>query len=235
MTFQRIIEMTLKPPFKYFIVKEGYFGAVCDELCFNSLSKAKETAEKLFLETKELYTIYSIKYINDDWQTRAGWLCGNILSLDIDCTWIKESWDNVIHVAFLWNGSCRKWNSKLYDKIKKLFVDDVFDYTKDDDWEFVKKTLGIDDNGNEIKPKFKTDDFKKDVDKLSKKVLKKFDEFILANEELTMLVQKKYPKIRAEYGIFDRMIMFYEEDENGYKDKEFQSLEEVEKYYKGKE
>lgn len=71
--------------------------------------------------------------------------------------------------------------------------------------------------------------------RLSKKVLKKFDEFILANEELTILVQKKYPKIRAEYGIFDKMIMFYEEDENGYKDKEFQSLEEVEKYYKEKE
>lgn len=232
MTFQRIIEMTIKPPFKYFIVKEGYFGAVIDELCFNSLSKAKETAEKLFLETKMLFTIYSVKYVNNDWQTRAGWLCGDILSLDIDCTWIKENWDNVIHVSFLWGDSCRKWNPKLYDKIKKLFVDDVFDDTKDDDWEFVKKTLGIDDNGNEIKPKSKTDDFKKDVNELSKKVLKKFDEFILVNEELTMLVQKKYPKIRAEYGIFDRMIMFYEEDENGYKDKEFQSLEEVEKYYK---
>ena len=141
MTFQRIVEMTLKPPFKYFIVKEGYFGAVCDELCFNSLSKAKETAEKLFLETNELYTIYSVKYINDDWESRAGWLCGDILSLDIDCTWIKETWSNVIHVSFLWGGSCRKWNPKLYDKIKKLFVDGVFDNTKDDDWEFVKKTL----------------------------------------------------------------------------------------------
>jgi hypothetical protein len=94
MTFQRIIEMTIKPPFKYFIVKEGYFGAVCNELCFNSLSKAKETAEKLFLETKMLFTIYSVKYINDDWKTRAGWLCGNILSLDIDCTWIKEKKNN---------------------------------------------------------------------------------------------------------------------------------------------
>ena len=107
MTFQRIIEMTLKPPFKYFIVKEGYFGAVIDELCFNSLSKAKETAEKLFLETKELYTIYSVKYINNDWQTRAGWLCGDIFFLVINCTWIKESWNNVIHVSFLWVGSCR--------------------------------------------------------------------------------------------------------------------------------
>ena len=235
MIFQRIIEMTLKPPFKYFIVKEGYFGAVIDELCFNSLSKAKETAEKLFLETKMLFTIYSVKYVNDDWRFRAGWLCGNIFALNIDCTWIKESWNNVIHVSFLWGGSCRKWNPKLYDKIKKLFVDGVFDDTKDDDWEFVKKTLSIDDNGNEIKPKLKTDDFKKDINKLSKKVLKKFDEFILANEELTIYVQRKYPTIRAEYSIFDRMIMFYEEDENGYKDKEFQSLEEVEKYYKNKE
>ena len=65
--------------------------------------------------------------------------------------------------------------------------------------------------------------------------IEKFDEFILANEELTMLVQKKYPKIRAEYAIFDRMIMFTIEDEQGYVDKQFQSLEEVEKYYKEKE
>jgi hypothetical protein len=100
---------------------------------------------------------------------------------------------------------------------------------KDDyDWNSVKKLLGID------KVESENNEFKKDVNKLSKKVLKKFDEFILANEELTMLVQKKYSKIRAEYGIFDRMIMFYEEDENGYKNKEFQSLEEVEKYYKEK-
>ena len=46
-----------------------------------------------------------------------------------------------------------------------------------------------------------------------------------------MYVQKRYPKIRAEYAVFDRMIMFYEEDENGCVEKEFQNLKEVENYY----
>lgn len=64
-----------------------------------------------------------------------------------------------------------------------------------------------------------------------RKVEKQFDKFILANEELTLYVQKKYPKIRAEYAVFDRMIMFTEEDKIGYARKEFQTLEEVEKYY----
>jgi hypothetical protein len=76
------------------------------------------------------------------------------------------------------------------------------------------------------------DTFKYDVKQLCKKVEKQFDKFILANEELTLCVQKRYPKIRAEYAIFDRMIMFTEENEKGYARKEFQTLEEVEKYYK---
>jgi hypothetical protein len=98
-------------------------------------------------------------------------------------------------------------------------------------WKSVEKILGIEN----IESKSKTDEFKKDVNKLSKKVLKKFDEFILANEELTMFVKRKYPEIRAEYAIFDRMIMFTTEDERGYVDKQFQSLEEVEEYYNNKE
>lgn len=233
MTFQRIVEMAIKPPFKYYVVRDGYFGnAVADRFCYNSLSKAKECAEVLFLETRQLYSIYGVKYAGDDWRTRGGWVCGRILSLNLDCSWEKVDWDNIIHVAFVWRYDVRKWNPKLYDKLNDAWLnyEDRLLLKDNYDWESVKKLLGIDNTES----KSKTDYFKKDVDKLSKKVLKKFDEFILANEELTMLVQKKYPKIRAEYGIFDRMIMFYEEDENGYKDKEFQSLEEVEKYYKEK-
>ena len=233
MTFQRILEMAIEPPFKYYVAKDGSFGnAVADKFCFNSLPKAKECAEVLFLETRQLYSIYGVKYAGDDWYTRGGWVCGRIFSLDVDCSWIKVNWDNIIHVAFVWRYEVRKWNPKLYDKIEKAW----FNYEdrlllKDNyEWNSVKKLLCID----KVESENKNNDFKKDVNKLSKKVLKKFDEFILANEELTMLVQKKYPKIRAEYGIFDRMIMFYKEDENGYKDKEFQSLEEVEKYYKEK-
>lgn len=234
MTFQRIIEMTIKPPFKYYVVRDGYFGnAVADRFCYNSLSKAKECAEVLFLETRQLYSIYGVKYAGDDWRVRGGWVCGRILSLNPDCSWVKVNWDNIIHVAFVWRYDVRKWNPKLYDKLNNAWLnyEDRLLLKDNYDWESVKKILKIGDTES----KSKTDEFKKDVNKLSKKVLKKFDEFILANEKLTMLVQKKYPKIRAEYGIFDRMIMFYEEDENGYKDKEFQSLEEVEEYYKNKE
>ena len=193
MIFQRIIEMAIKPPFKYYVVKDRCFGsAVADKFCFNSLSKAKECAELLFLESKEFYSIYGVKYAGDDWHTRGGWICGKILSLDVDCSWINESWDNIIHVAFIWRYDVRNWNPKLYDKIEKAW----FNYEdrlllKDDyDWNSVKKLLGID----KVESENKNNDFKKDVNKLSKKVLKKFDEFILANKELTMLVQKKYPK-----------------------------------------
>ena len=234
MTFQRIIEIAIKPPFKYYVVRDGYFGnAVADRFCYNSLSKAKECAEVLFLETRQLYSIYGVKYAGDDWHTRGGWVCGRILSLNPDCSWEKVDWDNIIHVAFVWRYDVRKWNPKLYDKINKAWFNNEDKLLLKDnyDWSSVKKILGLEN----VESKSKTDDFKKDVNKLSKKVLKKFDEFILANEELTLYVKRKYPEIRAEYAIFDRMIMFTTEDERGYVDKQFQSLEKVEEYYKNKE
>ena len=224
--------MAIKPPFKYYVVRDGYFGnAVDDKFCFNSLQKAKECAEVLFLETRQLYSIYGVKYEGDDWRVRGGWVCGRILSLNPDCSWVKVNWDNIIHVAFIWRYEVREWNPKLYDKIKKAWLnyEDRLLLKDDYDWNSVKKLLGID------KVESENNDFKKDVNKLSKKVLKKFDEFILANEELTMYVKRKYPEIRAEYAIFDRMIMFTTEDERGYVDKQFQSLEEVEEYYNNKE
>lgn len=230
MTFQRIVEMAIKPPFKYYVVRDGYFGsAVADKFCYNSLSKAKECVEVLFLETRQLYSIYGVKYAGDDWRVRGGWVCGRILSLNPDCSWEKVDWDNIIHVAFVWRYDVRKWNPKLYDKLNNAWLnyEDRFLLKDNYDWESVKKILGIENI------KSKTDEFKKDVNKLSKKVLKKFDEFILANDELTKLVQKKYPNVRAEYAIFDRMIMFYLEDKNG--DKEFYSLDELEKYFNNKE
>ena len=50
MTFQRIVEMAIKPPFKYYVVRDGYFGnAVADRFCYNSISKAKECAEAFLL------------------------------------------------------------------------------------------------------------------------------------------------------------------------------------------
>ena len=64
----------------------------------------------------------------------------------------------------------------------------------------------------------------------SKNLERAWDKFILAEDELTMVMQKKYPNIRAKYAVFDRMIMFSDESVEG-DEKEFQSLEEVEKYY----
>lgn len=227
MIFQRIIEMTIKPPFKYFLIKQGYCGNVPKEMCFNSLSNAKITAEKLFLETKIPISIYKVYYVSES-DSRQEWLCDKILTLNNYSEWITEFDDFVIHVAFLWRYDVREWNPKLYDKINKAWISHESDVLLNDDWNSVKKILGIDDL------KSKTDDFKKDVERLSKKILKKFDDFVLANDELTMLVQKKYPMIRAEYSVFDRMIMFYEEDEINHIDKEFQSLKEVEEYYNEK-
>lgn len=233
MTFQRILEMAIEPSFKYYVIRNGHFGnAIADEFTFNSLPKAKECAEDLFLKTQEFCSIYGVKYNGDDWTTRGGWVCGRILSLDIDgCTWIKECWDDIIHVAFLWRYDIRKWNPKLYDKIDKAWYnyEDRLLLRDNYDWNSVKKLLGIDDS----EYKNKQEDFKKDVKRLSDKVLKKFDQFILANEELTAYIQKKYPNIRAEYAVFDRMIMFYYEEDDT-KIKEFQSLEEVENFYSNK-
>ena len=226
MTFQRIVEMAIKPPFKYYVVRDDYFGnAVADRFCYNSLSKAKECAEVLYLETRELYSIYGVKYAGDDWRVRGGWVCGRILSLNPDCSWVKVDWDNIIHVAFVWRYNVRKWNPKLYDKLNNTWLnyEDRLLLKDNYDWESVKKILGIENI------KSKTDNFKKDVNKLSKKVERKMCEFLSANDELTTLVQTKYSNVRAEYAIFDRMIMFYLEDRiNG--DKEFCSLDELEKY-----
>lgn len=232
MTELRIIEMAIKPPFKYFVQKDGHFGGgpLPDELCFNSLSKAKETCESLWLENKILTSIFRVYYIDGDWQQRAGWLCDRILTMDVDCSWIRQPNDLQIHVAFLWNYHVRKWNPKLYDKIKEVAYR-RFKPGSDDinDWEEIKQELGLG------KKQVRKDTFKDDVKQLCKKVEKQFDKFILANDELTLCVQKKYPKIRAEYAVFDRMIMFIEENEKGYARKEFQTLEEVENYYKEEE
>lgn len=213
----RVIEVAIKPPFNFFVMIKGRTNIYYET---KSLSKAKQVGEELLLKEGKYSFIHSVYYSDDE--NRQGWLSRRILGIEDDCSWSKDFTNFVIHPAFLCNYDVRKWNPKLYDKIRAAYVCNELKYG--DSWEYTKQYLGLDEQ-----------QFQKDVDKLSKKVLKKFDEFILANEELTMLVQKKYPKIRAEYGIFDRMIMFYEEDENGYRDKEFQSLEEVEKYYKDKE
>lgn len=91
--------------------------------------------------------------------------------------------------------------------------------------EYTKQYLELDELNQENEKKL----FQKEVKKACKKVERKFNDFISVNNELINLVQKKYPNVRTEYAIFDRMIMFYLEDEiNG--DKEFYSLDELEEY-----
>lgn len=207
----RVIEIAIKPPFNFFVMIQGRTNIYFET---KSLSKAKQVGEELLLKEGKRSFIHSVYYSDDE--NRRGWLSERILRIEDDCSWSKDFSNFVIHPAFLYNYDVRKWNPKLYDKIRVAYVSGKLKY--EDSWEYTKQYLELDEQ-----------QFNKDVNKLSKKVLKKFDEFILANNELTTLVQKKYPNVRAEYAIFDRMIMFYLEDKiNG--DKEFYSLDELEKY-----
>ena len=222
MYFDRIIEMTIKPPFKYFIMPIGHFTIKRDWYC-NSLKEAKVKSENLFLNTNIRCSIYNVYYKDGDWETRAGWLSERILTLDSDCSWYKESDSFLIHTSFLVGYDVRNWNPKLYDKIRKGFIDDKL--KEEDEWEYVKEFLNFD---------FEKNNFNLQVKKACEKVERKIEAFLKANEELSILVKTKYPKISAQYAIFDRMVMFYEEDENGKVDKQFQSLKEVEEYYRSK-
>lgn len=208
----RVIETAIKPPFNFFVMIQGqtniYFKT-------KSLSKAKQVGEELLLKEGKYSFIHSVYYSDDE--NRQGWLSKRILEIEDDCSWSK-CFDNdfIIHPAFLCHYDVREWNPKIYDKIRTGFVCDKLKY--EDSWEYTKQYLGIDEQ-----------QFQKDVKNLMKKVERKINDFISANDELTELVRKKYPNVRAEYAIFDRMIVFYLEDEmKG--DKIFYSLDEVEKY-----
>ena len=209
----RVIEIAIKPPFNFFVMIQGQTNIYFET---KSLSKAKQVGEELLLKEGKYSFIHSVYY--SDNKNRLGWLSERILKIEDDCSWSKDFSNFVIHPAFLYNYDVREWNPKLYDKIRVAYVSNKLKY--DDSWEYTKQYLGLDE-----------EQFQKDVKNLMKKVERKMNDFISANDELTELVRKKYPNVRAEYAIFDRMIMFYLEDEmNG--DKVFDSLDEVEKYLK---
>ena len=220
-SFIRAVEMSIKPPFKFFIGIIGYeMGACKKEWCCNSLSKAKAIGENIFLETGKRTAIYNVHYKDGKWETRAGWLSSRILELDSGGAWFNPYSDFLIHTAFLWHYNVYEWDKERYKKLRCMFL------TKQElEWEYVKKELNLVPNEQK-----KSDDFKKDVKRASKNLERAWDKFILAEDELTMVMQKKYPNIRAKYAVFDRMIMFSDESVEG-DEKEFQSLEEVEKYY----
>lgn len=209
----RVIEIAIKPPFNFFVMIQGKTNIYFET---KSLSKAKQVGEELLLKEGKHSFIHSVFYSND--KNRQGWLSERILKIEDDCSWSKDFSNFVIHPAFLYNYIVRDWNPKLYDKIRVAYVSGELKY--EDSWEYTKKYLGLDEQ-----------QFHEDVENLMKKVERKMNDFISANDELTELVRKKYPNVRAEYAIFDRMIMFYLEDRlNG--DKEFCSLDDLEKYLK---
>ncbi len=214
----RVIEMAIKPPFDFFVTIQGKTNIYYET---KSLSKAKRVGEELLLEKGEHSFIHSV-YFSDD-ENRQGWLSKRILRIEDDCSWSKDFSNFVIHPAFLWNYDVRKWNPKIYDKIRTAYACNKLKY--EDSWEFTKNYLKLDELNKEVENKL----FKEKVKKCCKKVENKLSEFISANDELTALVQSKYPNVRAEYAIFDRMIIFYLNDRiNG--DKEFYSFDELEKY-----
>lgn len=153
MTFQRVLEMTMEPPFRYYIAKDNYLSTgVDDKFCFKSLSEAKENAEKLFLQTKEKYSIYNVRYAGDDWSIRGGWVCGKIFTLDDDCNWIRLAFEDVIHVAFVWRYRIRKWDPELYDKIDRCWNDleEHLCVTDNFDWNTIRKMLKLDSSMDSI-------------------------------------------------------------------------------------
>ena len=209
----RVIEIAIKPPFNFFVVIQGQTNIYFET---KSLSKAKQVGEELLLKEGKYSFIHSVYY--SDNKNRRGWLSERILKIEDDCSWSKDFSNFIIHPAFLYNYDVREWNPKLYDRIRVAYVSGKLKY--EDSWEYTKQYLGLDE-----------EQFQKDVKNLMKKVERKMNDFISANDELTDLVRKKYPNVRAEYAIFDRMIMFYLEDKmNG--DKVFDSLDELEKYLK---
>lgn len=218
--FLRAIEMSIEPPFKFFIVTDNNpFGKI--KTC-KSLTKAKEIGENLYLDGEKGICIFNVHYVDGNWNERAGWLSDKILVMSPDGTWEKPSYNSRLHTSYLWNYDVWEWDKKKYNRLRSLFL--TKDYL---DWGYVQKELGTDPDS------LFEENFKKDFNRASSKVMRKFEEFLSANEELTGIVQRKYPDIRTQYAVFDRMLTFYE-DTDGIA-KEFYTLEEVDNYYRKKE
>lgn len=219
--FLRAIEMSIEPPFKFLIITDNNpFGKV--KTC-KSLGRAKEIGENLYLDGKRGICIFNVHYVDGDWKERAGWLSDKILEMSSDGTWEKPSYNSRLHTSYLWNYDVWEWDKKKYNRLRSLFLTEHYL-----DWNYVQKELEIDPDS------LFEENFKKDFDRASKKVMRKFEEFLSANEELTGIVQKKYPDIRTQYAVFDSMLTFYEDSKDGIA-KVFYTLEEVDEYYRKKE
>lgn len=118
-----IVEQKIKPPFKYFIVPQGFFKAYY--IGFNTLKEAKEKTEELALENHQAYSLFKVFYNNDE--GRLGYMGIRILTFDADFNWEKDlTQDFCLHVAFFFDDRIhRKWNPELYDKLKKEWNEEL--------------------------------------------------------------------------------------------------------------
>lgn len=134
----RVIEIAIKPPFNFFVMIQGRTNIYFET---KSLSKAKQVGQELLLKEDKYSFIHSVYYSDDE--NRRGWLSKRILKIEDDCSWSK-CFDNdfIIHPAFLYNYDVRKWNPKLYDKIRVAYVGNKLKYQ--DSWEYTKQYLELD-------------------------------------------------------------------------------------------
>ena len=152
----RVIEITIKPPFNFFVMIQGQTNIYFET---KSLSKAKRVGEELLLKEGKYSFIHSVYYSDD--KCRLGWLSERILKIEDDFSWSKDFCNFIIHPAFLYNYDVRKWNPKLFDKIRVAYASNELRY--EDSWEYTEQYLGLDKQ-----------QFQKNAKNLMKKVERKF-------------------------------------------------------------
>ena len=117
MTFQRVLENYMKPPFKYFIVPRGFITG--DFYYFNSLAKAKAKAEELAMKHKQTMEILNVFKSTDKY--RSGWMSNKILYLDHhDFEWSYYEGSFCLHTAFFFTESAIcNWNRRKFSSLKR--------------------------------------------------------------------------------------------------------------------
>lgn len=126
MTNARAIEMFIKPNFKYFLMP---FGCTCvhSAYTFNSISKAKAFAEKLWLEKKERYDIFSVYYRDEESDFGGGWRSKRILRMNKnDCSWNSDLDNYDLHTAFFFSydeHTISQWDNITWKKLQTLEIE----------------------------------------------------------------------------------------------------------------
>ena len=126
MTNARAIEMFIKPNFKYFLMPFGY-TCVHSTYTFNSISKAKAFAEKLWLEKKKRCDIFNVYYRDKESDFGGGWRSNKILRLDEnDGSWDSDWSDYDLHTAFFFSYdeyTISQWDNSTWKKLQTLEIE----------------------------------------------------------------------------------------------------------------